>query len=669
MVITLDDLVSFLIQNGKFKSAIDVLKYRTIQNPTSSAIQHQLALLLSRENRHEEACRTIIRACALDKENPQLLNNAGVIFKTAGKYKQALSFLDRAILVKPDLSDAHFNKGNLNKLFSFHNIALQNYDVAIKHDQNRGEYFYARGKIQKQLGNFVEAAKNFCKAVSLSPSEWSYHYSLGSLLLDLGNIEKSIAHLRRAYDLDNNSLLILVKLGEATLIAGDELGALSFYRKAAKANFDDLNTFGVFLFVTHYLTDIHTQKSLRKTLIERYTASKCFQHYEIEKRERKRVRVGFVSGDFRNHPVGFFLEGVLKEFDKRKFALIAFSNTAELDSLSLRIKPYFKDWIDISRQNDAEVARNIQSHKIDVLIDLSGHTARNRLGVFRLKPCPIQATWLGYFASTGIGEIDYLIGDPYVTPKNEAGDFSEEILQMPETYMCFSEPIGEFLINELPALQNGYVTFGCFNHADKVNSNVLEVWASILLQIENSRLILKSKKYALPHYRERVIQSLQKLGITESRIDVRGPSPRTELLNSYNLVDIALDPFPFPGVTTSVESLWMGVPLITKRGNHFLSHMGEMILTNANLKSWIAKDNSEYVEIAKKFAGDLLELGQLRKNLRKQVVTSPLFNAPRFARSLEGLIMQMIDKHAAKNHDIGSRSRPSFIESSNQSSF
>lgn len=650
---TLDNLVTFLIKNGKFESAIDVLKYRSIQNPSSLDIQHQLALLLSKENRHEDACRTIIRACSLDKENPQLLNNAGVIFKTAGKNKEALRLFNRAIQIKPDLSDAHFNKGNLNKLLSFHKIALQNYNVAIKHDQNRGEYFYARGKIQKQLGNFVEAVKNFGKAVSLSPSEWSYHYSLGSLLLDLGDTEKSITHLRKAHDLKNNSLLILVKLGEAKLIAGDEPAALSFYRKAAEANFDDLNTFGAFLFVTHYLTDIHTQKRLRKTLIERYKASKCFQHYEIEKREKKKVRVGFVSGDFRNHPVGFFLEGVLREFDKSRFALIAFSNTTELDSLSLRIKPSFIEWIDISRLSDEEVAGKIQHHKIDVLIDLSGHTAKNRLGVFRLKPCLIQATWLGYHASTGMGEIDYLIGDPYVTPKNESGDFSEEILRMPETYMCFSEPIGEFPIYELPALQNGYVTFGCFNHADKVNPSVLEVWASILLRVHNSRLILKSKKFALPHYRERVIRSLQKLGVSESCIDIRGPSPtRTELLKSYNLIDIALDPFPFPGVTTSVESLWMGVPFITKRGNHFLSHVGEMILTNANLKSWIAKDNSEYVEIAKKFSGDLLELAQLRRNLRKQVVTSPLFNAPKFARSLEGLIMQMIDKHARRRATI-----------------
>ena len=261
---------------------------------------------------------------------------------------------------------------------------------------------------------------------------------------------------------------------------------------------------------------------------------------------------------------GYFLESFLGEVDRRHVALIAYPTINKTDDLTERIRPYFSKWQPLVGLSDEEAAKRIHEDGVHILIDLAGHTAGNRLPVFAYKPAPVQVTWLGYFATTGVKEIDYILGDPYVTPEREADHFVEKIWALPETYCCFSPPVGAPEVNPLPALSNGYVTFGCFNNLAKVNERVIELWGRVLQAVPGSKLMLKTKALADEAVRKRITEQFQAQGVAPDRLILEGPAPRVELLGAYGRVDIALDPFPYPGGTTSAEALWMGVPVLTK---------------------------------------------------------------------------------------------------------
>ena len=355
----------------------------------------------------------------------------------------------------------------------------------------------------------------------------------------------------------------------------------------------------------------------------------------------KRLRVGFVSGDLRNHPIGFFLESILSCIDPTKIELIAYPTTPKTDGLSDRIKPFFSIWKPIYGQSDEAVANLIYADGIHVLLDLSGHTAHNRLSMFGWKPSPVQVSWLGYFATTGLNEMDYLLGDPYVTPPENDGHFTEKVWRMPETFECLTPPDVDIEVAAPPALNRGYITFGCFNKLSKMNDKVVTLWAKVLEAVPNSRLFLKNMSLQKQSICERVIQRFAAQGINRERITLEKHERREKYFAAYNRVDIALDPFPFAGATTSFDSLWMGVPVLTLAGDHFVSRMGVRTLMNAGLPDWIVDDEEEYVTKSVVFASNLDKLAMLRAGLRAQVLASPLFDARRFARNFEDSLWEM----------------------------
>jgi predicted O-linked N-acetylglucosamine transferase (SPINDLY family) len=291
-----------------------------------------------------------------------------------------------------------------------------------------------------------------------------------------------------------------------------------------------------------------------------------------------------------------------------------------------------------------DAAQKIHSDGIHVLIDLSGHTADSRLPIFAWKPAPIQVSWLGYFASTGLPQIDYILGDPYVTPHEEADHYSEKIWQLPETYLCFTPPNLDLEVAPLPACMNGFVTFGCFNNLARMTDEIVLVRASILHAVPGSKLFLKDKQLDHESGRHRVLSRFAAVDIEADRLILEGRSPRGEYLSCYSRVDIVLSPFPYGGGTTSAESLWMGVPVITKKGDHFLSHLGESIAHNSGLSDWIASDEEEYVAKAVAYASDIDALSDLRKGMREKILSTPLFDIPRFALHFEHAIRAMRTK-------------------------
>ena len=363
------------------------------------------------------------------------------------------------------------------------------------------------------------------------------------------------------------------------------------------------------------------------------------------------LRVGFVSADLNFHPVGFFIEGVLHALasrDSGKLDIFAYTNNSRVDGVSQRIKSLCHHWTEVFGLMDYELAELIQKDEIDILIDLSGHSGRNRLPVFAWKPAPIQVTWLGYFATTGLEAIDYLIADPWTLPESEEANFTESIWRLPDTRLCFTPPDTNVVIRPLPALAEKTITFGCFNNLNKMNDTVIAVWARLLTEVPNSRLYLKARQLYRPSAHAEVIERFKRHGILPSRLVLEGPEERANYLAAYNRVDIALDPFPYTGGTTTAEALWMGVPVLTMSGKHFLARQGVGLLMNAGLPDWIASDPDDYVARAVSHANDLEGLADLRTRLRAQVLSSPVFDAARFAMHFEAALRGMWKKWCAE---------------------
>jgi predicted O-linked N-acetylglucosamine transferase (SPINDLY family) len=359
------------------------------------------------------------------------------------------------------------------------------------------------------------------------------------------------------------------------------------------------------------------------------------------RRAGEKIRVGFVSGDLREHPVGYFIEALLRHLDPKRFELLAYHATMREDQLTGRLKPFFKQWRCVHGMNDENLAKRIHADGVNLLFDLSGHTGNSRLSMFAFKPAPVQVAYLGYFATTGLAEIDYILGDQFVTPHRDAVHFTEEIWQLPHSYWCYTPPSADVAVGPLPALCNGHVTFGCFNNTSKLNARVFDTWAEVMQLVPDSRLLLKAKQLDDKALCNKLHQEFAARGIDLSRIELDGWSGYTDYLKAYQRVDIGLDPFPFPGGTTTMDSLWMGVPVVAIQGDRLVGHNAETVAHNAGLGDWVSATTQEYVAKAVSWSGRLDELSNLRAGMRERLKASPLMDGPLFAQSVGDAIEGM----------------------------
>jgi predicted O-linked N-acetylglucosamine transferase (SPINDLY family) len=357
----------------------------------------------------------------------------------------------------------------------------------------------------------------------------------------------------------------------------------------------------------------------------------------------RRLRVGFVSGDLRSHPIGRFLLGALSGFGRdTTLDFYAYANSEDEDAITEALKRVIPNWLNVTKLSDHDLDARIVADKIDVLFDMSGYTGSNRLKVFAMKPAPVAASWIGYFATTGLKEIDYVLASQWVVPEREENQWVEQVWRLPDTYLCFTEPPDAPVPGPLPALTAGHITFGCFNNFNKLSDVTLAAWRELMSAVPDSRLILRSSGYyhhqTLPDQTSRLAAG--GLDLSRIRIDPKLSSYDAHL-RSYDEIDIALDPFPYNGGTTTVEALYMGVPVLVKAGDRYVAHMGEGILHSAGLPDWIAPDSGGYAALGARFAADLGGIAALRAGLRERMLASPLFDAPRFARNLEDAIRDM----------------------------
>jgi predicted O-linked N-acetylglucosamine transferase (SPINDLY family) len=357
--------------------------------------------------------------------------------------------------------------------------------------------------------------------------------------------------------------------------------------------------------------------------------------------ERK-LRIGYVSPDFREHSVAYFIEPILAAHERNHFEIYCFSDVHRPDAVTARLKGYADKWLDISACSDEAVAEMIRQECIDILIDLAGHTSHHRLMVFARKPAPVQATYLGYPATTGMSAMDYRLTDEWADPAGQERYHSEQLLRLPGGFLCYTPSSAAPQVASLPHEKNGYISFGCFNHLSKVTPEVIVVWSQILQQLPGSHLVLKHISLQDAKVRERYLQMFEENGVNRDRIDTLDWSASVrEHLSCYSLVDIALDTFPYNGTTTSCEALWMGVPVVCLKGKVHAGRVGLSLLESGGRQEWVAGSREGYVSLALQLAADPEGLIDLRAGLRQELAASSLCDRSATTHALEDVYRNM----------------------------
>ena len=578
----------------------------------------------------EDAARSYRRALKFRPADARAHCGLGNALMAVDQLDEAALCYRRALKLDPDSFCAHYNLGNLLRLTGDLGQAETEYRRATEIAPQNPEAHYNLGNVLYDSGNLQEAEGAFHRAAELMPDSGEAHFNLGRTLYKLGDIGRAVVSLRRAVQINPDYLA-----AHSTILCA----SLSLAHHSAEEMLTQARSFG---------DEVARQVQPYVTWRNAPDPARC-------------LRVGFVSGDLRNHSVGFFMHGVLAALASEaagQLEVHAYYNNTHTDALSDQIKLLCRNWSSIAELSDQGIAQKIRDDGIDILVDLSGHTALNRLPVFAMKPAPIEVTWLGYLGTTGVRAIDYLIADHWTLLQADEPYFTEKIWRLPETYLCFSAPDLSMDAGPLPARETGYVTFGCFNNLQKINDSVVALWSRVLTAMPTSRLFLKAMQLAELTVQNSVRQRFASHGIDASRLILQGfASSRAEHLAAFQGVDIALDTFPYPGITTSVEGLWMGVPFVTLAGEQFASRQGLGVLMNVGLADWIASDEDDYVAKCIAHATDLDRLTALRAGMRSRILESPLFDATRFARHFEAALRGMWDEWCGRQspHRLNSR--------------
>ncbi|MBN1665298.1 MAG: tetratricopeptide repeat protein [Deltaproteobacteria bacterium] len=631
---------------GKIAEALEPLQKAAELLPRDAEAHNNLGNVLKDQGRFTEAEASYRQALELKQNFAEAHNNLGNVLHDLGRLTEAEASFRRALAIKPDYALAYNSLGGVLKDQGRLTEAEAGYRRALAIKPDYAEAYNNLGNALNDQGRLAEA-EAFCRrALAIKPDYAEAYNNLGNALNDQGRFTEAEANYRRALEIRPDNAAAHSNLGNTLKELGRFTEAEASYRRALAIKPDDAVAHSNLLFTLNYNRHDVSNNLKEACRYGQMVAEKVGIRFSAWpcKTQPERLKVGLVSGDLCNHPVGYFLENLLAQINLTRMEWIAYPTDNKADQLTSRIQPYFAAWKSLVGRSDEAAAKLIHADGVHVLLDLSGHTAHNRLPVFAWKPAPVQAAWLGGFATTGMKEMDYIFGDPVVASVEEESHFTEAVWRLPESHICFTPPDVALKVGPLPAWSSNVITFGCFNNLAKMNDDVVALWSRVLQSVSGSRLFLKTKQLSDPALCDAVRRRFAACGIPSDHLILEGHSPRAAALAAYNRVDIALDPFPYPGGTTSVEALWMGVPVITRRGDRFLSHVGESIARNAGLADWIAADDDDYVLKAVIHTSNLERLAALRAGLREQVLASPLFDAARFAGHFERALWGMWER-------------------------
>jgi len=677
------DLCRTLAASGRADEAKQAILDGLAQQPDNADFHHYRGNLEMAAGDAKAAMACYERALSLHPGYAEVLANLGLAHQALGDLDLALARFDEALALAPQIANVHLNRGLVLKLRG--NVAESELALrrALEIEPDNAETLNQFGVVLQQQGKLAAAADQYRRAITLRPDLPGAYGNLGLTLFELdrvpeaidmyrrglavrplatthdnlgialqrvGAIDEAIEQYQMALAIDPDNLNTRCNLGAALADGRGPLPAIAAYRDILAIKPDHIVTHSNLLFNLSYDgTTTPEEYLVEARRLEEKLSREVLPRLPLGTRPRP-LRVGFVSGDLRGHPVGYFLEGVIDGMDHERFELFAYSTSPTEDALTQRLKRKFSGWRLIKMLTDEQSARAIRDDRIDVLVDLAGHTGLNRLPVFAWRPAPVQVSWLGYFASTGLRCMDFILADPWCVPVGTESAFTEQVWRLPDTRLCFTPPADDAapVVADLPALANGYVTFGCFQRMPKVNDKVMALWGRVFERMPTARLLLKSQQLARPSFVEQTLARLAEVGISANRVIAQPPSGRLDYLAAHAKVDIILDTFPYTGGTTTCEALWMGVPTLTLAGRSMLERQGVAMMSSAGLPDWVAQTPDEYVDKAVEFAMATDELARLRRRLREHVRGSPMFDTRRFVAHFQDALEGMWDSVKAR---------------------
>ncbi|MDX1484314.1 MAG: tetratricopeptide repeat protein [Alphaproteobacteria bacterium] len=677
-------------QGGRLAEAKRCYEEILADTPNEPNALHLLGVIALQEGSAETSEGLIRQAIAINPKIPEPFNNLGNVLKELGRLDEAEAAFREAIRLKPDYPEAYNNLGNALRDQGKSGESIAAYGKSLELDASVAEVHNNLAGALYDLGRLGEAEAEYRKALDIKPDYLSAQRNLAVTLKDQGKVTEAINLFREVLKAAPESADVYGDLGNALRSLGRLREAKEAYNKVLELKPDSVlahNSLGITLKSQGRISEAYSayRRALEldpkffkahSNLVFDMNYDEAFSQAEIFSESRRwdtvhgaagaanaarghgnvpdpdrRLRIGYVSPDFREHSVGYFLEPLIANHDRTHYEVFCYAEVSHPSHITQRFRKHADGWHSTVGERDDVVAERIREDGVDILVDLAGHTANHRLGVFTYRPAPVQVTWLGYPNTTGLSAMDYRLTDAVADPEG-ANDayYSETLVRLPDGFLCYAPSASAPDIGPLPALETGRVTFGSFNNLSKVTPKVVEAWSRLLEKVEGSRLIIKSGPMADEETRQRYEALFAECGIGSERLELLSRIPsKSGHLGAYGRVDIGLDPFPYNGTTTTCEALWMGVPVVTLLGDRHSGRVGASLLTRLGLTELIAEDREAYVETAVALAGDLDRLAGLRARLRQRMTASPLCDAKGFARRIEAAYRRMWGAWCAKH--------------------
>ncbi len=617
----LSNLGALLVEQDRLVEAAPVLEQAKTLAPDHPGVLYNWALLAAANQAFAAAIPALEKSISLNPNYAQAHSNLGVALRKTGRLEDAVRALTQALKLNPNLAEAHINLAATLSDLGDTEGALAAGLKAVALDPNSAEAHYNLGNAYNKIPDFEQALQQFDHALKLNPQHTEAENNQSRALWSLGRPSESIQALRR---------VLAIKPAYAAVHSN-----IVF-----KLQYDPGQTPAT-LFAE--VRDWNTQHGTRY-------GTTVPQPTNLD--PNKRLKVAYLSPHLKRHPVGFFVEPVLTHHNSGNIEAVCYADMATgeafTDAITARLKATGVAWHHVHDLSHAALIERLRRDEIDILIDLDGHTGPNRLPVFAGRAVPVQVTWAGYVGTTGLDAMDYLITDTRQTVAADLAVMTEQPVYMPGNYVTVMPFADAPNIGPSPSSGTGYVTFGCFNTLDKINEAVIALWAKIMLAVPKSRMRLITFDLGDASVRHRIAGLFEQHGVSPDRLDLQGKIPRRELLEAYNTLDIALDPFPYSGGLTTLEALWMGVPVITKRdGDRFAARHSVTHLTAVGLIECIAENAEDYIARAVALAEDAVRREALRSTLRETMRTSPACAGAAFTRALEKAYRLMWQRHCA----------------------
>jgi predicted O-linked N-acetylglucosamine transferase (SPINDLY family) len=586
--------------------------YRAIlaQRPDHAEALDYLGVLLHQQGRNEEALRLIQAAVDRMPRHAGFRSDLGTVHQQMGDLDAAVACFRQALAVEPGFADGHYNLGNALSLQGKRDDALVSYRRALALSPRHVRAHFNLANLCHAMGRGTEALESMRRAVAIDPRLPGAWGVIGAIAWSRGRLEEAADAYRRALEIDPLQ----------PKVHSDLIYLLTYNGLASEAEI---------------LAEARRWESRHALPL----AGLLPPPPNLPDPGR-RLRIGYVSPDFRSHCVAHFIEPLLARHDRDAFEIFCYAEVKKPDAATARLQKLAHHWRDTVGRSDREVAAAVRADGIDILVDLAGHTADSRLQIFGARPAPVQVTWIGFLGTTGLGSIDYIFGNKSMIPEAHRADFSEQVWDL-EAYCAFEHPVASPPPRPAPVLSRGHVTFGCFNNAAKIREPALAAWARIMAAVPDARLVLKSAPLGDPDVAAEFGRRLAGLGVDPARVEFRGASMFEEYLRSYGDIDVALDPFPANGGTTTRDTLLMGVPLVTLWGNTFASRTGGATLAALGLEELAAATVDRYVETAVDLARDPERLARLRPEIRRRVDQSIISDPAALTREVEAAFRAM----------------------------